>query len=395
MTKFSYRLSINLVIICAVLSGCSTSTIKNTQPTPITQSYAAIAEAELLNVGIQLFDPNVEVIKENDPLTFVEIRNAESRFIPMQLMQALQTSAAWGAVRVIPTTIDTTDVLVKGKILSSDGERLKIFVAVSDATGKQWFEKTYDQKASRYAYRNTRPGVKLPGPFKNIYNTIANDMLEYRRKQFSSAQLRRIRVLSEMRFAQNFAPHTYSSHLQQNRHGEYEILRLPASNDPMFNRIRSIRDRDNLYIDTMQSHYEQFTNNMQSPYQEWRSMSYKEAIALRKLKREAMANTILGVASIVAGIAGAASDNRVARASTGVAIIGGASLIKSGFSKRAEAEMHMQSLLELGASLEADIEPQVIELEDRTITLTGTAEDQYQQWRELLQKMHQLETGQY
>ena len=44
-------------------------------------------------------------------------------------------------------------------------------------------------------------------------------------------------------------------------------------------------------------------------------------------------------------------------------------------------------------SLEAEITPQVIELEDRTVTLHGNVEDQYAQWRELLADIYQAEVG--
>ena len=53
----------------------------------------------------------------------------------------------------------------------------------------------------------------------------------------------------------------------------------------------------------------------------------------------------------------------------------------------------MQALEELGSSLEAEIAPQVIELEDQTITLTGTVQDQYNQWRELLRQIYEAEVG--
>ena len=44
-------------------------------------------------------------------------------------------------------------------------------------------------------------------------------------------------------------------------------------------------------------------------------------------------------------------------------------------------------------SLEAEIAPQIIELDDRTITLTGTVQDQYDQWRELLRQIYEAEVG--
>ena len=68
-------------------------------------------------------------------------------------------------------------------------------------------------------------------------------------------------------------------------------------------------------------------------------------------------------------------------------------MVKSGFDKRAESKMHAETLKELGGSLSAEIEPQVIELEDRSVTLTGSVQDQYGQWREILRGIYEAETG--
>jgi hypothetical protein len=53
----------------------------------------------------------------------------------------------------------------------------------------------------------------------------------------------------------------------------------------------------------------------------------------------------------------------------------------------------VQALEELGMSLEAEITPQVIELEDRTVMLSGNVEDQYAQWREVLADIYRTEIG--
>jgi len=50
-------------------------------------------------------------------------------------------------------------------------------------------------------------------------------------------------------------------------------------------------------------------------------------------------------------------------------------------------------LQELGESLQSAISPKVIELDDRQIMLTGTVEEQYQQWREILMELYLTETG--
>jgi hypothetical protein len=47
----------------------------------------------------------------------------------------------------------------------------------------------------------------------------------------------------------------------------------------------------------------------------------------------------------------------------------------------------------LGESLEAEIAPQVVALEDQTVTLSGTVEDQYKQWRKILADIYHEEVG--
>ena len=229
-------------------------------------------------------------------------------------------------------------------------------------------------------------------PFQAVYNEIANDLLEILKTQ-TPEQLSTIRLVNELRFARSFSPDAFEGYLEQNSRGVYEIKRLPAKDDPMLLRVRKIRKRDYLFIDTLQEYYAAFNGEMLGPYQEWRKQSYEEAIALQELRAESRRRLIAGAVAVAAGIAGVASDNRAARSAGNVAIAGGGYLVKSGLDKRAEADIHVQALEELGSSLEAEIAPQVIELEDQTITLTGTVQDQYNQWRELLRQIYEAEVG--
>ncbi|MEH6469110.1 MAG: hypothetical protein V7725_05810, partial [Porticoccus sp.] len=175
--------------------------------------------------------------------------------------------------------------------------------------------------------------------------------------------------------------------------GQLEILSLPARNDPTLLRIERIRERDYLYIDTMQEYYDTFSLKMERPYQAWRMNSYEELEAVRELKRQYRNRTIGGVVAIVAGIAAAGSNSGSSQSAAAVSIGAGALLVKSGFSKKAELQIHEDALIELGQSLEAAVEPRIIELENRTITLTGNVEAQYAQWKTLLKDIYQAERG--
>jgi len=43
--------------------------------------------------------------------------------------------------------------------------------------------------------------------------------------------------------------------------------------------------------------------------------------------------------------------------------------------------------------MNSEIEPHTMTLQNRTVTLTGTVQEQYRQWKELLQQMYIAETG--
>ncbi|MCK9564341.1 MAG: hypothetical protein M0R02_16625, partial [Bacteroidales bacterium] len=88
------------LLLMAALMGCGTTTVKSTQYTPLSQETAVIPDAELLDVGVVPFDPGVDGRHDDDVRP--EVRNAESRYLASQLVATLQSSAAWGPVRVIP-----------------------------------------------------------------------------------------------------------------------------------------------------------------------------------------------------------------------------------------------------------------------------------------------------
>ena len=58
-----------------------------------------------------------------------------------------------------------------------------------------------------------------------------------------------------------------------------------------------------------------------------------------------------------------------------------------------QANSHATTLRELGASLESELEPSVVDLQDRSVTLSGTVEDQFKEWRGILQKIFENENG--
>jgi hypothetical protein len=149
-----------------------------------------------------------------------------------------------------------------------------------------------------------------------------------------------------------------------------------------------------MFIDTVQDYYSTYAREMRVPYDSWREQSYDATMTLRELEGSARRRFIAGTAVVLGGLAAAANGTDYATQTGGALGVGaGAYVIKSGFDKRAEAQMHLESLQELGESLENEVAPRVIDLQDRTITLTGTVEEQYAQWREILADIYAAETA--
>jgi hypothetical protein len=381
---------LTVVGLSLLLGACVNQTIKSTSAPPIKTAAAPVPEEQLLDVAVVVFDPGLDEYDEDEPV-YPEVRKAEARFMPMQLSQAMQDSGAWGAVRVVPDDGEVNDIMVRGKILRSDGETLALAITATDSRGEVWLDKTYTGEASRYAYES--PTRNASDPFQAVYNTIANDLLQ-ELEALPPKERSNVRVVTELRFARSFSPDAFDGYLKQNRKGQFEVQRLPAESDPMLARVRQIRERDNVYVDTLQAYYVTFDEKMAAPYQDWRKASYEEVLALEQLQAESVRNLIIGGLAVIGGIAAATTgDSQTSRVAGQVAVLGGGLMVKSGLDKRNEAQIHVQALEELGASLEAEVTPQVIELEDSTVTLTGNVEQQYAQWRSVLADIYRAEIG--
>lgn len=387
-----YRTAMSLFVLGLFLGACSSHVVKSTTYTPVIQDTDFTNEELLLDVGVMIFDPGLDEIEsDEEETTNHQIRVAESRFVPYLMAETLQRSGNWGIVRVLPNDSSPMDVVVSGTILQSNGEAMRLRVNVTDSTGREWYTREYHEVISQFSYDPSQR--KLSDPFQVIYNTVANDLLAYRNDNIRNARISEIRTISELRFAQRFAPDVFDEYISRDRNGYYVVNRLPAENDPVLARIYDIRERDFMFIDTVQDYFATYNRQMKLPYDSWREQSYNETVTLRELKASARRRFIAGTAAVIGGIAAASSGNYVARNGGVVGVGAGAYLIKSGFDKRSEAQIHVAALEELGQSLETEVAPRVINLDDRTITLTGNIEEQYSQWKEILADLYAAEVG--
>ncbi len=248
--------------------------------------------------------------------------------------------------------------------------------------------KKYLDRVPEKAYSKYRDLTQ--DPYQDIYNSIANDLLAIR-ERMSTKELETIRHVAELRFAADLVPVAYAEHLEENN-GIHRVRRLPSEDDPMMNRMRAVREREYTLVDTLNEYYAGLYYELSQPYEDWRKMSREETIKYQELKRSARMRQLLGLAAILGAVAYEANGGGNS-AITNTAIFGGIEGIKSGFGKGAEADLHRESLRELGSSFDSEAEPLIVEVEGQTRRLTGTAEEKYKEWRRLLREIYAAETG--
>jgi len=381
------------LISSLLLAGCSGLPTENVQPTPALYAEQRIPEDLLLDVDIEVFDPGTKENKEEslEDGTHPDIRKAEARYIPAHLKQTLQLTGQWGAVRVTPAKSAGAEVSLGGTIIKSNGEELVVEVEARDASGAPWFRKRYKAKIEQNAYTDVQKGYR--DPFQDLYNAIGNDLVAYR-EHLQPSELRRIRTMAKLRFAAELAPDAFSGYLSSDNDGVYRIDRLPAAQDPMMQRVLRVRERDYMFADSVNEHYILYYDDLWAPYLSWRRSYLEEAEAKREIQGKARTRTLLGIASILGAIAyELTAGNRASSTATNVMVLGGAMAIKSGIDVGKEAQIHADAIQELGQSFGADAAPMVMEVEGRVVTLRGSADEQYREWRRLLRAIFISETG--
>ena len=391
--RFGFWLLVAALTLAA-LPGCATGPVKQVvEPTDAIRVDRALPEAALLDVGIQVFETAaITAAEAREQSTDPKILEAEARFIPFHLKKTLQETGQWGAVRVVPARAEEVDVSVSGKLIESNGERLRVEIKVVDATGRVWFHNQYVAEATEKSYE-ALDKKQDRDPYQDLYNRVANDMLAYR-QLLNANDVSAIRQVAQLKFARSVVPYAFDSYLVQDRDGILRVSRLPAENDPMFERVNRIRDREYMFVDTVNIYYGNLYDDMRQPYGQWRRSYLQELNKKRELERQAWERRVLGAAAIIgAAVIGGNSNSGGSAAARNVLIIGGYEIIRSSGQLANDARVHEAALKELGVSFKGDVAPVLDEVEGRTLKLSGSVDAQYAQWRRTLEELFAAETG--
>ena len=389
------------IILMTLLASCASPSGGNYGPAYESSSSTPVVveNVDPLDVSIAVFNPGIPSGTDEYGAGGVwpELRRAEAMHLAVKLRDQLSSSQNFAAVRVTPDLTSSSDLYVKTKIISSNGLEISLKVSVIDSTGKVWINnKSYKYRVPQGIFDNPRNRDKEDklkvDPYQQIYLMISNDLASYL-KRVKTTSAENIRTVTSLRFAQNFSPQAFSDILKE-RQGRYTLTGKPDSNNRMIERTRNVQYRDQMFIDSMQTHYDSFSSEMKTNYSIWQQEAYLESLAAEQAKKQArragFGAALMALATIA--IAGECDSANCVRnvGSVGVAATG--ALAGQSAKKRQESRIHLGQLNEIGKSLDQSLSPSVIEMEDTTVTLTGTANEQFNQWRGILKRIYEAET---
>ena len=338
----------------------------------IANSISSPSALQALNVGIQVFESleTNEAVERSGAAIFSEIRSTEIQFLPVALRSTLLGSNQWGIVRVLPAADPSMDLQIYGTVIRSNGVDLQLKIRAIDSTGRLWLDREYADVARVADYPDTAPSLLDRGgitynedPFQDIYNAIANDLIDVRNAMDANT-LSRILDVTQMRYASDLAPEAFAEFLTTDTQNLLSISRLPAQNDPLLVHVADIRARNDVFIDTIDEYYESLYQDLKPIYDIWRQYSFEQV------------NEELDSAR---------------RARSGSTDRGSFEAITQNYNRYKWNKIFEQEFVALASGFVSETAPTVLELSQNVNGLTGPVEEQYAQWRVLLRGLFELE----
>jgi hypothetical protein len=398
-----------IVIYSFLFSGCSTGNRRSSSVGPpssssfqsVSEPMEAVPATVKIDVIIPVFDPGLP----KDPADYdkekiwPELRRAEANRFAYKLKEELEATGAFGAVRVTPDSTATGDLYILGRIDQSNGREVEIEIEAIDIAGKSWFVASFSHEVAAAFHRDLRNEGK--DPYDPLFVEAAAKIVDALRRH-SAEELAELHYLADIRFGAHFSEASFMPYMNTAK-GEFTLVNKPGDEDPMLRRVRAIRVRDQLFVDNLQDNYAGFFQEMNESYLMWQEQSLLETEAERAARRKSLGQAIGGVLlvglAVLSAVAGSRSNSTggSAAGATGAILggVAGASMISGSFKTSEEAKIHREALGELGQSVDMALAPQVIAFEKENVELTGTAKEQFGQWRAFLQKMYAEEMTAY
>lgn len=364
-----------------------------------------------LTIAVPVFDPGLP----RNPATWdekgiwPELRRAETVYAAHKVQAALQKLHRFEDVLMSPDDSVSADLYLLGVIRESNGEDFALAFSLTDATGAQWLR---DQRV-----RVRRPEQELyapvssqQDPFQAVWDEVARRVdaaLAQKAKRHERDALRnaervrkgrtakmteleRVAAVRDLAFAGYFSPDEYGPALQYGK-SRIRLVALPPMSGESWTLIQAVQARDDQFNDRLTAHYADFAKRMGADYALWQADAFPVAHERRKRREAAVAQGI--AALLVAGTAAAVGADDLGVAGTTAAVVAAGALAVASFRSNESRREEARRLNELGASVNASMQPMNVEMGGRQQTLTGAAHEQFAQWRGLLKALYENTAG--
>ena len=310
-----------------------------------------------LDLGIRV---SSEIPIQSGTKAEASFRKTEAQLLASKQRSVFEESGQWGVVRLYPEYSVIPELMLELIVLESDGRELSIKATLTAVSGDVLLAETYlDRSAS------TNLTSQPEDPFADLFHRIHRDVATAVSQHSQSS--RYLDTLSFLRYAQQLVPEAFAGYLASNS-DQWQLLREPSDQDPMYGRIAKLRDYELLFVDTIDEQLSGALRDIDVAYRLWLQASKEQLDWLERRRSRG-----LNVASF-------SDDSTFARH-------------QAVYAAYRSLKIHEQELFELVLDLESESRSTALEIEDNVVKLEGTLEQQYREWRETLAKIVQLENA--
>ena len=305
-----------------------------------------------LNISIAMFDPGIPEDRSThrDLHVFPRVRKIEALYLPFVLRNVLARQGEWGAIRVVPDSDVAAELLIYGTIVQSDGDLLGLHIRAVDARGQVWVDQNFSGSTAN----------------QDLYAEFAASLLAAR-NMLDDRALTNIVETSLLRYAQQLAPAAFDAYLQQNPDDTFSIRRLPASNDPMVERIERIRGVEYVFTDAVDAKFRELSADVATVYELWREYRRK----YNQFQRE---------------------ESLRVQTSKSYAERGSYEGILERYEQYKWDRQAAEEQEKWAVGFENEMGPTITAIEERVAELEGWVEERYAEWQRILAELFELET---
>ena len=354
-----------LLVASAYNAAAMADSNADTSVTTVSPNVIVVADPEPrivnlrsdLDLGIRV---SSEIPIQSGTKAEASFRKTEAQLLASKQRSVFEESGQWGVVRLYPEYSVIPELMLELIVLESDGRELSIRATLTAVSGDVLLAETYlDRSAS--ANLASEP----EDPFADLFHRIHRDVAVAVSQHPKSSHY--LDTLSFLRYAQQLVPEAFSGYLTSNS-GQWQLLREPSDQDPMYARIAKLRDYELLFVDTIDEQLSGAFRDIDVAYRLWLQASKEQLDWLERRRSRGL------------NVTNFSDDSTYARH-------------QAVYAAYRSLKIHEQELFELVLDLESESRSTALEIEDNVVKLEGTLEQQYREWRETLAKIIQLENA--